>query len=381
MKFGASFSRIPGRLLNSWDSLLRAAIAFFFCVFALIVPARAVSLEEMAGQMIMVGFQGSSVTNAEVKALQSLVEGGRVGGLMYLRTNVQSLDAVKMMNAAFVSRAKVPPFIALDQEGGFIERLTNKVGFKEIPAAADVAKGMDVNAAEVLYENLARRVADLGFNTNFGPVVDVNINTSNPIIAKYKRAYSSDPSVVARYGGAFVAGHRRAGVVTALKHFPGHGSSTADSHEGFVDITSVFKDAVELDPYDQLVRDGVVDMVMVGHLYHSDYVGDAVSGLPASLSPGWITGVLRQELGFDGVVISDDMEMSAIRAHFGFEEAIVQAVHAGVDILLFSNTAKYRAGLANEILAILVRNGNADSAFRARIEESYNRIMALKSQL
>lgn len=375
-----SFSPMLVWPLKRLASYLRFCTAFLICIFAIVGPLRAASLEEMAGQMIMVGFQGSSASNAEVRALQAHVANGRVGGLMYLRNNVQSLAAVKKMNAAFGANAPVKPFIALDQEGGFIERLTKKVGFKEIPTAADVAKGMSVGAAETLYANLAARLAALGFNMNFGPVVDVNINPSNPIIAKYKRSYSKDPDVVARYGGAFVDGHRRSKVMTALKHFPGHGSSASDSHEGFVDVTKSWK-ARELAPYEQLISANKVDMVMVGHLYHGTYVGDVVGALPSSLSPGWITGVLRQELGFNGVVISDDMEMSAIRAHFGFEDAIVQAVNAGVDVLLFSNTAKYRAGLASEILAILVRQGHADPAFRARIVQSYKRIMTLKSRL
>lgn len=355
-------------------------LAAIICLLSLIVPVNAATLEQMAGQMIMVGFQGNAASNAQVKALQAHVANGRVGGLMYLRNNVQSLNEVKKMNAAFGAGAAVPPFIALDQEGGYIERLTSKVGFKEIPAAADVAKNMSADAAKTLYGDLAGKLAALGFNMNFGPVVDVNINRSNPIIAKYKRAYSADPAVVSRYGASFVAGHRQSKVLTALKHFPGHGSSASDSHEGFVDVTKSWQ-AVELDPYRVLVANNMVDMVMVGHLFHSSFVTNASDQTPSSLSRNWIEGVLRHQLNFDGVVISDDMEMSAIRAHFGFEEAIVQAVTAGVDVLLFSNTARYRAGLPNEILAILVRRAEADPVFRARIEQSYNRIMALKSRL
>lgn len=170
-----------------------------------------------------------------------------------------------------------------------------------------------------------------------------------------------------------------AGLATALKHFPGHGSSTADSHEGFVDITKTWSES-ELTPYRELIGEGVIDMVMVGHLYHADYAnGDGQT--PSSLSARWIDGVLRGDLGFDGVVISDDLEMGAIRDHFTLEETVVEAVKAGMDILLFSNTGYQRPELSKEVLAILLKQAEADPAFAARIEQSYERIVALKERL
>jgi len=184
---------------------------------------------------------------------------------------------------------------------------------------------------------------------------------------------------VARYGAGFVEAHRAVGLLTTLKHFPGHGSSTADSHEGFVDITDSWQ-ASELEPYRTLMAQGLADMVMVGHLYHADY-SDAGAQTPSSLSPQWIEGVLREELNYDGVIISDDLEMGAIRQHFTLEETVTKAVRAGMDVLLFSNTADYRESLGGEILEILVTEAEADAAFAARIEESYERIVALKSRI
>jgi beta-N-acetylhexosaminidase len=180
---------------------------------------------------------------------------------------------------------------------------------------------------------------------------------------------------VVEYAEAFVEAHRKAGVLTALKHFPGHGSSTADSHEGFVDITDTWTTA-ELEPYRRLLSDREVDLVMVGHLINRDY-----SDQPASLAPEWIDGVLRKDLGFDGVVISDDLEMGAIREHYDLTETVTRAVRAGTDVLLFSNTAKPRASLTGEIRAILVAEAEKDPAFRARIEQSYARIVRLKRSI
>jgi beta-N-acetylhexosaminidase len=343
--------------------------------------AFAATLDEMAGQMIVVGFQGNSVNAKSVVALREEIAKGRIGGVMFLKTNVSSLAAVKAMNAAFREASPdLPPFITLDQEGGAVERLTKDVGFGEVPSAERIAAANSPDVAERIYAGMAKGIADLGFTVNFGPVVDLKVNPDNQVIAKFGRAYGKDPKTVATYASAFVKAHEQAGVLTALKHFPGHGSSTKDSHEGFVDITKTWT-PLELEPYSTLFAGGYREFVMVGHLYHADYSGDGSAQLPASLSPDWIDGVLRKDLGFTGVVISDDLEMGAIRKQFDLKQTVTRAVRAGVDVLLFSNTAEYHAGLGEEIHAILMAEAKADPAFAARIEESYNRIVALKGQI
>ncbi|HEY8574739.1 MAG TPA: glycoside hydrolase family 3 N-terminal domain-containing protein [Devosia sp.] len=344
------------------------------------VAAHAQTIEQMAGQMIVVGFQGDDAADASVKTLAGELAEGRLGGVMFLKTNVKSLDAVRGMNEAF--RAASPellPFITVDQEGGAVERLTKAVGFKEIPNAATIAKNHSPIVAEEIYGDMAKGIADLGFSVNFGPVADVNLNANNQVIARFGRAFGDEAQTVIAYDEAFIRGHHAAGLLTALKHFPGHGSSTADSHEGFVDITQTWQES-ELDPYRELIAEGIVDMVMVGHLFHASYAEEGAQ-TPASLSPQWITGVLREDLGFDGVVISDDLEMGAIRDHFTLEETVVQAVRAGTDVLLFSNTADYRAGLGQEVLDILLAEAEADPEFAARIEQSYGRIVELKQRI
>lgn len=342
-------------------------------------PSSAQSIEEMAGQMIIVGFEGNSV--AEIAGLRDQIAEGRIGGVMYLKRNIASLETVRDMNKVLRgARTDLPPFITIDQEGGAVERLTKEVGFEEIPSAQDVAATMDAPAAEKLYGDLARRLAKEGFTVNFGPVADVNVNPKNPIIAKYGRAYSANTLTVVQYDAAFIVAHNEAGVVSVLKHFPGHGSSTGDSHEGFVDISKTW-DRSELAPYKMLIDGGSpIGMVMVGHLYVGD-VGDAGGRVPASLSPHWIKEVLRKDVGFRGVVITDDLEMAAVRDHYELEDRIVRAVDAGVDVLLFSNTARPRASIGDDIRTILVKHAESDPAFRARIEESYGRIVALKARI
>jgi beta-N-acetylhexosaminidase len=341
-------------------------------------PVQAQTLEEMAGQMIVVGFTGDDAGDATVEALRADIANGDIGGVMFLKTNVASLAAVEAMNAAFRDAAPAPdllPLITLDQEGGAVERLTAAVGFKEIPNARTIAGANSPEAAARIYGEMAESIAEVGFTINFGPVVDLDLNPDNQVISEYGRSFSDEPRTVIAYAEAFVEAHRKAGLLTSLKHFPGHGSSTADSHEGFVDITDTWQEA-ELTPYRALIGAGLADMVMVGHLIHTDY-----SELPSSLAPEWITGVLREDLGYEGVVISDDLEMGAIREHFSLEDTVKLAVRAGMDILLFSNTADTRPTLGDEIRDVLVTEAEADPAFRARVEESYQRIVELKAAI
>lgn len=343
-------------------------------------PAWAQSLEDMAGQMVMMGFNGDSQSDAGVRAVRDQIARGEIGGVMYLRTNVASLSRVRAINGSLnAARPWLPPFIALDQEGGQIERLTSAVGFTEIPSAEAVA-GRSVEEAQAVYEGLAGDLARQGFNVNFGPVVDINLNPANPIIARYERAFGDEPDAVTEMATAFIEGHRGAGVATALKHFPGHGSSRGDTHDGFVDVTGIW-DPLELEPYRNLIGRGLADMVMVAHLFNGEIqTGDALQ-LPATLSHEWITGVLRGELGYEGVVISDDLEMGAIRSRFDLNETIERSVRAGNDILLFSNTAEYDPQLGSEIHAILVAEAEADPEFARLVEASYQRIIALKRRV
>jgi beta-N-acetylhexosaminidase len=361
-----------------FESLKAAAAVLLFVVSS--GCAFAQSLEQMAGQMIVVGFQGDGAGDKSVAALRAEIAAGHLGGVMYLKTNVASLAKVKAMNAAFrVASPELLPFITIDQEGGAVERLTEEVGFAELPSAEQVAEAGTPEQAEALYAGVAQRLADLGFSLNFGPVVDLNLNPDNEVIGKFGRSFGADPQIVVDYAAAFIRAHRAAGLLTALKHFPGHGSSAADSHEGFVDITKTWQDS-ELAPYRALIGAGLADLVMVGHLFNANYA-EGEGQLPASLSKRWITDVLRGELDFSGVVISDDLEMGAIREHYSLRDTVVTAVRAGVDVLLFSNTAKYHAGLADEVRAILVAEAAADPAFSARIVESYARIVALKQRI
>jgi beta-N-acetylhexosaminidase len=344
-----------------------------------------VLLAKKAGQMIFVGFRGASLTDYSVQRLIDEIKAGEVGGVFYADLNIKSLGAVSDMNRAFAEAAQtarlMPPFIGVDQEGGSVQRLRAGVGVRGYPSAAAVASKFSSSEARQLYAEMAKTLADDGFNVNFGPVVDLNINPNNPIIGRYGRSFGKDVHTVDDFAKAFISAHRQAGVLTALKHFPGHGSSVTDSHKGFVDITRTWN-RIELAPYQELINANLVDFIMVGHLYDQFHQVYGDTGLiPASLSGGWITMELRKELCFTGVVISDDLEMGAIRQEFSTEDTVIRAVNAGVDVLLFSNSTRYDPALASKIWAILVDKANADRDFAKRIEQSYDRIEKLKERL
>jgi beta-N-acetylhexosaminidase len=234
------------------------------------------------------------------------------------------------------------------------------------------------DAAYSAYRNLALELRDYGFNLNLGPVVDLNLNPANPVIGRLRRSYGADPDHVTAYAKAFVYAHNESGVLTAAKHFPGHGSSDTDSHDVLVNISDSWQER-ELRPYRKLIEDDAIDMIMVGHLYHPAFSDSP--DVPTTLSPKAIEQVLRESLNYDGVVITDDLDMRGVRQNADFEERVVGAVAAGNDILLITNGNGYQPDLPERV-AEVIRAAIAEGRLsEARIRQSYERIMALKDEL
>ena len=347
------------------------------------MSASEAELRKKIGQMIILGFSGDSAETMDATA--RLIETGAIGGVIYFKSNVGSLEDVRRMNERFRSASPgLPPFIAVDQEGGLVQRLTEAMGFPDTPSAAKIAATMRPAGAETVYERMAQGLAALGFNLNFGPVVDVDLNSANPVIGKIGRSFGNDPAKVAQYAAAFISAHHKYGILTALKHFPGHGSSAGDTHDGFVDITRTWNRDAELLPYRTLIdKPGMIDMVMVGHLYNAEAHGaqDQSAQYPATLSQRWIEGELRSMLGYSGVVVTDDLNMGAITKEFGTDTAIVKAIDAGGDILLFSDPGKDPAAFARHVADVLVEASRSITYIPIAIEFSYGRITALKQRI
>lgn len=338
-----------------------------------------VRLEDMIGQMLVVGFTGTSPRQHYVKAVAQQLAEGKIGGVLFMSWNVQSGKQVRKLTHLFSSASPSPaPLLAVDQEGGRVQRLGKRQGFHRYPSAKRVGAHFSLEEATTLYEKLARELKESGFNFNLGPVIDLDIQRRNPIIGRKGRSFGAEPELVSSYAEAFIVAHRKAGVLTSVKHFPGHGSSRTDSHRRLVDISDSWK-ATEISPYKSLADKGLLDTVMVGHLYHPEVAGP--KKVPASLSRQAIKGILRKDIGFDGVVITDDLEMGAITRNYKFEDSLIQAVNAGNDILLLSNRKHRDVRLpqkAIKAIAAAVRKGRIAEG---RIRQSYLKILRLKKRL
>ena len=365
-----------------------AALAFSLSI-ALITPysaeaAPADSLDIKIGQMLMVGFRGTQIGEESPisKGLRDLHLGGvvlfdfDVERKQYGRNIVSPTQLIELTNA-LRRRAALPLLIAVDQEGGMVRRLKEQNGFPPTMSAARLGELDNPDTTAYYADVMARSLSVVGVNVNFAPVLDLNVNPKNPVIGNIGRSFSADPAVVERQGEIMINAHREMGVLCAVKHFPGHGSSRDDSHEGFVDVSDTWTKK-ELAPFSALIRKGLCDMVMTAHIFNRSLDPK----YPATLSQATIGGLLRGQLGFDGVVVTDDMMMKAISDHFGLETAIEKAVHAGADILLFGNNSyKYDPEImqkAFDTLKSLVTSGRISAG---RIDESYRRISAMKSRL
>ncbi len=348
------------------------------------VEAPTVSLAEEIGQMLMVGFRGLAVdanhpivSDIRDRHLGSVVLFDRDLPSGQPVRNIQSPGQVRELVASLQAAAQAPLLVAIDQEGGLVSRLTEERGFPSTVSHQYLGELNDPAETHRQAGIIGETLAGLGINLNLAPVVDLCANPDNPVIARFERCFSADAQVVAAQAEAYVRAHHERGVLCTLKHFPGHGSSSQDSHLGLVDVTDTWT-RTELEPYARLIEAGLVDAVMTAHIYNTHLDPD----YPATLSPATITGLLRGELGYDGVVISDDMQMGAIAQHYGLEVAVHQAIVAGVDILAFANnTTYYDEQIATRAVTIISELVAQGAISKGRIDESYRRIMRLKQRL
>ncbi len=340
-------------------------------------------LAKQIGQMLMVGFRGLEVD--ETSPIVKDINQGRVGGVVLfdydvgLRSttrNIKSPNQLQKLTSDLQAASHTPLLIAVDQEGGRVARLKKKHGF---PPTVSQAWLGERNNPELTYSYAARTaatLAEVGINVNLAPVVDVNVNPDNPVIGRLERSFSSDPEVVARLAAEVITAHRDHNILTALKHFPGHGSSTQDSHHGFTDITDTWTEA-ELIPYARLFESPGADMVMTAHVFNARLDPD----WPATMSTKILDNLLCQEMGFTGVIISDDMQMGAIRDEYGLKTALERTILAGADMIIFGNNLVYEPYIAKRAIRI-IRNLIRESRISASsIRQSYARIMNLKNRL
>jgi len=331
-------------------------------------------------QMLLLGFRGTELTE-DSSIYRDITELGIGGVLLFdydvpsqIRPrNILSQEQLGRLAGDLQKAAPVKLFIAIDQEGGRVNRLRSEYGFPPSLGAKEMAAGKDLTRAQA--EETAALLSAMGINLNFAPCVDLDLNPENPVIGAWGRSFSADPAAVVQHASIWIDAHRRRGIISCIKHFPGHGSSSGDTHQGWVDVTGQWQ-KTELIPYRRLIgsqKDAL--MVMTSHVFNADL--DPRN--PATLSEAILTGILRNQLGFKGVIVSDDLDMEAIRANYGFEEILEKTINAGVDLLCLSNNGgQYDPALAQRTLNAIYTLVKEGKISPARIEESWNRIMALK---
>ncbi len=339
-------------------------------------------LDREIGQMLLIGFRGLAVDAASpiIKDIAS----GRIGGVVLFdrdvalnssTRNIESPQQVQTLITQLQSYSRIPLLVSVDQEGGYVARLKSKYGFSANVSQAYLGTINNPDSTRFYGRITAETLHKMGFNVNFAPVVDLNINPNNPVIGKIDRSFSIDPEIVVNNAAILIDEFKKQNINSTLKHFPGHGSSASDSHLGLTDVTNTWQES-ELKPYKELISKDYQGMIMTAHIFNSKLDPD----YPATLSNKIINGILRKQLGFDGVIISDDMNMKAITDFYGLEKAIELSINAGVDILVFANNLTYDESIAikaTNIIKNLIKSGQIPES---RIQESYLRIQKLKSK-
>ncbi|MCA1318619.1 beta-N-acetylhexosaminidase [Bacillus tianshenii] len=328
------------------------------------------TLEEKVGQLFMAGFQGTEPSENITK----LIRDYHIGGVIYFTRNVKNTKQVyelsRDLQKVAVDAGKLPLFISIDQEGGMVARITEGVTLS--PGNMALGAAGDKDAAYRLSKIVGKELRALGVNMNFAPCVDVNNNPLNPVIGV--RSYGEDPRVVAQYGVEAVKGLQAEHVSAVSKHFPGHGDTNVDSH---LDLPVIAHDldrleSLELVPFKETFAHDV-DGVMVAHINFKSIEPDNV---PSTLSKRIVSGLLREKLGYDGVAMTDCMEMNAIIEYYGIEEASVMAIEAGIDIVLISHTFE-RQYKAIEAVKKAVESGRLTLE---QVDRSVARVLKLKEK-
>lgn len=325
------------------------------------------SLEEKVGQMIFAGIKGTDITNETKKIIST----HQVGGIILFKDNLKNANqSVSLLNAIKQENTnnKVPLFLGVDEEGGRISRLPE---LTKLPTNEELGKRNDISLSYNIGKLLGKELSAFGFNLDFAPVLDINSNPDNPIIGD--RSFGTDAELVSELGLQMMKGIQSEQVISVIKHFPGHGDTAVDSHKELPIIQKSLAElhALELIPFKHAVEQGA-EVVMVGHIL----LPKIDSTYPASISERIITDVLREQLGYEGIIITDDMTMKAILNNLEIGESAVSAVKSGNDIVLVAhNYANVKKAIDSIIKAI--EDGEITEQ---RIDESVKRILSIKKK-
>lgn len=342
------------------------------------------SLDHKIGQLLLSGFRDTVIT--EPSHIKRDILDYHLGGVIIYEydvpsksrpRNISSKGQIGKLCSDLQSLSTTPLFISSDEEGGKITRLKSKYGFPKTQSPQSIGSIDNTDSTYSWASEIAIQLKQLGINLNFAPLLDLNVNPTSPVIGNLERSFSAETETVKKHATLFIQAHKEQGILCAVKHFPGHGSAKTDSHEGFTDVSTTWT-SQELIPYKEMVKEGTLDMVMTAHVYNNQ-----LDTLPATLSKKIMQDILREEIGWKGVIISDDLQMGAIADHYDLETTIFKSLEAGVDILLISNNsaAPYDPDIVPTVHGLIKKMVKDGRISESQIDASYQKIKALKLSL
>ena len=328
------------------------------------------NLKQLLHRMLIIGFDEQETS--QNNELHTLIQNGLGGVILFdhyigdktKSKNISNAKQLKKLTSSLQRISQHPLMICIDQEGGKVARLKEEQGFRATMSAKMIASASE-NDAKIEYNCLSKELQELGVNCNFAPLVDLAINKDSKIIYGLDRAYGEDCDTVVKYGEIFMDALKKHQIISVLKHFPGHGSAKGDSHEGFVDISKTW-DEYELFPYKKLLHK--THMIMSAHVYNAKLD----EKYPSTLSHATNTKLLREQLGYDGVLITDDLQMLAIKEHYPKEQAIELAINSGADMLMYCN--QLGDDDTNETIDMMMHLVQTGKISENRIQEANRRI-------
>lgn len=331
-----------------------------------IAPEKEKRLRQALGQHFLISISGTTLSAAK----RRMLEKGEIGGVVLFGPNIRSRDQVRELIRDIQSASPFPVWIAVDQEGGFVQRLRAEHGFRNLPPAAALGEKNDPRAAYLYGKTLGRELSQIGVNLNLAPVVDVDRGDPASVITRYKRALGSDPEKIARLASFLIQGMQEEGVLACAKHFPGQTITTLDPHVHLARSKVPWEDIWRFDiaVYRSLIKNGL-KAVMTAHLIHPE----VDRYLPVSLSPVFLKTILRERLGFQGLILTDDLCMRALRDHFPPEESAKQAISAGADLIIVTDNSE------NRLLDALVQSVVKGELSEEEVLRRQARLLAFKS--
>lgn len=342
------------------------------------------SIEQLVGQIIIAGFRGKNLLNGS--EIKKYIDKYNIAGVILYdidlelggsemkpgTRNIESPKQIKVLTSQLQNISKIPLLISVDQEGGNSSRLKAIYGFEENPSWKHIGLLNNPLITKQFSQSMASTLSEAGINLNFAPVLDLDFGDGT-VISDSDRAFSKDPKTVVEHSKIFISAHREKGIISCGKHFPGLGTASGDTHEGFTDITNTWtiKDVL---PFDKLIQSKDLDTIMVSHAFDNKLDPE----YPASLSKKIISDMLKTDLGFEGVVICDDPSMRAISDHYSMEDTFELMINAGIDLFCLGNNLIYDNDYIPKAIHTICHLIDTGKIQKTRILESVNRIDTLK---